>query len=115
MIDVAYKIVEKLPDGSYKFLFHDRKISFRLSDMLVAKNKMGYEAYNKDGSKKMYLTGIHVIETLELCLKYLKYFKRKDNKAIIFCDVMHVRKKPDGRAGVMLADTIILREEIFIP
>jgi len=114
MIDVAYKIVEKQSDGSYKFLFHDRKKSFRSGDMLVANKKSGYEDYNKDGSKKLYLTGIHAIETLELCRKYLKYFKRKDNKAIIFCDVFHTRKKPNSRKGVMLADTIIVRSEVSI-
>lgn len=103
---LAYKIVEVSTDNSFKFLFHDRKRSFTYRDVLVAEKKMGYEGYNKDGSKKLYLTGIHVVSTLDLCRKYLTYFKRKDNKKILVCNASGCVKKPNGREGVMLADQV---------
>jgi hypothetical protein len=115
MINVAYKIVEKQPDGSYKFLFYNRRKTFGFGNVLIAEKKWGYDGYNTDGSKKLYMTGIHVIETLELCLKYLKRFKRTDNKAIVFCEVEAVRRKPRSRYGVMLADSAVVLSEVFIP
>jgi hypothetical protein len=103
---LVYKIVEKCKDGSFKFLFHDRKKTFTYDDVLIAEKKIGYEGYNKDGSKKLYLTGIHVVSYLNLCEKYLTYFKKKDNKIIVLCDASNIVRKPNSRQGVMLADQV---------
>jgi len=110
-----YKIVEKnKATGRYKFLFHDRTKDFKVGDELIATKKMVYEAYNKKTKEKiLYLSGIHVIETLDLCQKYLKRFKNKNNKTILKVQAFNFTKKPNGRPGVFLADKIEIIEEIF--
>ena len=37
---ITYKIVEKLKDGGYKYLFHNRKLIFNFGDVLIAEKKM---------------------------------------------------------------------------
>jgi hypothetical protein len=110
---IAYKIVEKLENNEYKFLFHNRKSSFKKGDNLKAIKKIVYESYDKKTrKKKLYLSGIHVIETKELCLKYLKRFKNLSNKTIILCEIKNWRRKPKGNPGVLLADSIkVIGEE----
>ena len=56
----------------------------------------------------MYISGIHVIETLELCQNYLKRFKRQDNKIIVVCAATGCVPKPRGKKGVLLADEITI-------
>ena len=108
---VTYKIVEKTKDGNYKFLFHNRRTPIKFGNQIIAEKKMGYESYNKDGTKKEYLTGIYVIESEELCIKYMKKFKNKKNKTILVCEAEGCAPKPRGNPGVLLADKIIpLRE-----
>lgn len=102
---IKYKIMERYKDG-YKFLFHERRYYFKDGDIVSAVKRLGYEGYKKDGSKKLYRTGIHVIETEELCRKYFQLFKNKENKVIIKCQTWDIRKKPNGRPGVYLADRI---------
>jgi hypothetical protein len=108
---IAYKIVEKTEDGNYKFLFHNRKTPLEFGKELQAEKKMVYESYNRDGTKKLYMSGIHVVETPELCIKYLGRFKDSRNKTILVCEADGCVPKPKGNPGVLLADKIIpLRE-----
>ena len=109
---ITYKIVEKVEDGLYKYLFHDRRRRIKDGDTLIAEKKMVYESYNKDGSKKLYMSGIHVIETEELCRKYLKRFKDTSTKTIIKCKAFDYVKKPKGNPGVLLADKVTVIEEV---
>ena len=63
----------------------------------------------------MYLSGIHVVNSYELCCKYLRRFKNLDNKIILEChidDNCKVREKPCGREGVLLSEYIYLMKEI---
>jgi hypothetical protein len=109
----TYKIVEKVSDNTYKFLFHDRKRLLKDGDTIQAVKKMGYEAYDKNGNKRLYLTGIHVIETLPLCQKYLRRFKDQTNKTIVVCSVVgDYRLKPKGNPGVLLADEVTILREV---
>ena len=103
---ITYKIVEKTDDG-YKFLFHNRKCPIRLGDRLIPDKKMVYESYDRNRKKRLYLSGIHVIESKELCQKYLKKFKRQDNKVILLCDPYGCVVKPKGNPGVLLADEVV--------
>lgn len=109
---ITYKIVEKVEEGTYKYLFHDRRKLLKNGDVLTAEKKMVYEAYNKDGTKKLYLSGIHVIETEELCRKYLRRFKDASNKCIVKCKAFDFRPKPKGNPGVLLADKVTIIEEV---
>jgi len=109
---IAYKIVEKTDDGDYKFLFHNRKILLKFGEPIKADKKMVYESYYRDGSKKMYLSGIHVVETEELCIKYLKKFKNQKNKTILVCYAFNCVPKPKGNPGVFLADEIVPIREL---
>jgi hypothetical protein len=109
---ITYKIVEKIDNGKYKYLFHERRNLIRNGDTLIADKKMVYESYDKYGNKKLYLSGIHVIETEALCRKYLKRFKDISNKVIITCHANGCRKKPKGNPGVLLADAITIIDEI---
>jgi hypothetical protein len=109
----TYKIVEKVSDGVYKFLFHDRRRIIKDGDTIHAEKKMVYEAYNKKtGNKILYESGIHVIETAELCRKYLKRFKDRSNKTIVVCDARFTTKKPNGNPGVLLADQVTFLREL---
>ncbi len=108
----VYKIVEKVSEDKYKFLFHDRKRVLSSGSKVEAKKKMVYESYDrKTGKPRLYLSGIHVIQTEELCKKYLKRFKDKSNKVIVYCEAKRVRKKPRGNPGVLLSDSITLLKE----
>lgn len=109
---IAYKIVESVGEGVYKYLFHNRRVILRDGTTLIAEKKMVYESYNKDGTKKLYLSGIHVIETEELCKKYLKRFKDTSNKTIIKCRAFGCTPKPNGNPGVLLADKVIILGEM---
>lgn len=109
---ITYKIVEKIGEGTYKYLFHERRNLLRDGDVLTADKKMVYESYNKDGSKKLYLSGIHVIETEKLCRKYLRRFKDASNKTIVRCKADDCRPKPKGNPGVLLADRVTILEEV---
>jgi hypothetical protein len=109
---ITYKIVEKTKDGKYKFLFHRRKTPIEIGRPIIAEKKMGYESYNKDGTKREYLTGIHVIETEELCIKYLRRFKKQTDKTILICKAEGCSPKPRGNPGVLLADEIIPIKEL---
>lgn len=109
---IAYKIVEKTDKGEYKFLFHGRKTQIKFGKEIIAEKKMGYESYNKDGTKKLYLTGIHVVETEELCIKYMRKFKNQKNKTILVCKAEGCVPKPRGNKGVYLADSIIPIKEL---
>lgn len=111
---IVYKIVQKLDTNKYKYLFHERKKVFKCGDILIASKRMGYEAY-KNGEKNLYLTGIHVVETLEFCEKYLQRFKKKADKAILKVEIIgEHRVKPNARPGVLLADSIKILEEVKI-
>jgi len=78
----------------------------------IAVKKMVYESYLKNGDKKLYMSGIHVINDLDLCKKYLRRFKNQNNKIIVQCVAYNTQPKPDGREGVLLADEICLIKEI---
>lgn len=113
---LVYKIFEKIGDNQYKNLFHNRKTIFSIGDYSIADVKMVYEGYDKiTKEKKLYLSGIHVVSSYELCCKYLKRFKNIEDKVILECHVddnCEIRKKPNGREGVMLAKYIYLAREI---
>jgi hypothetical protein len=110
---ITYKIVEKVDTNKYKYLFHERKNMFTNGSILIAKKKMVYESYDKKtNKKKIYLSGIHVIQTEELCRKYLNRFKDKSNKTIIMCNATDWHKKPRGNPGVLLANKVKIIGEI---
>jgi len=109
----TFKIVEKVEKGTYKYLFHSRKNLIKNGDTLVAEKKMVYESYDKNGNKKLYMSGIHVIETEELCRKYFKKFKDHSNKTIVVCEAENYVPKPRGNPGVLLADRITVIEEVL--
>ncbi len=108
---ITYKIVEKV-EGGYRNLKHGRRRVFRDGDILVAEKKMVYEDYDRDGNKKLYLSGIHVIESAELCFSYLTRFKDQSNKTVVKCDARNCRKKPNRGKGVLLADLVRVLEEL---
>jgi len=107
----AWKIVERLGPGEYKYLFHDRRRIICDGDELVAEKKMVYESYDKEGRKNLYMSGIHVIDDYRLCKDYMKRFKDRSNKVIVHCWATGYRKKPKGRPGVLLADRVIVTNQ----
>lgn len=110
---IVYKIFEKHEKG-YKNLFHERRNIYSLGDDVTATVKMVYEAYDqKTHEKIMYVSGIHVILTYDLCKKYLRRFKNQNNKIIVTCEtnINDLRPKPNGRKGVCLTTKINLIKE----
>lgn len=94
-----YKIVEKKDDGIY-FLFHGiggtRKIT---PDKWIRANiKEGV----RDGLGTRYTSGIHVLDSLEETLSYMKKFRKKD-RIIVVCHCRGLRRKAHSRHRVFLA------------
>lgn len=66
----------------------------------------------RDGSnQERYLSGFHVLPTVDDCLEYLKKFKSTEGKAIVECWVRGIWKKKRSPSPVYLASEInILRK-----
>jgi hypothetical protein len=97
-----YKIVELGDDGIYT-LFHGINGTRLLP---VGKWIKGERKENvQDGHGTRYTSGIHVVDGLEECKKYLKRFKRTD-RIIVPCYVKGIRKKEHSPSKVYLVDKI---------
>jgi hypothetical protein len=100
---IMYKIVD-WKDGAPHTLFHGVNGSRKMpaDEWIVADKKMV-----TDGSRQNpYLSGFHVMPTLESCIVYLKKFKNVVDKAVVCCEVKKIRPKPQASGPVFLADKI---------
>ena len=79
-----YKIVEKVEDD-YFLLFH--------------------------GVNKEYMSGFHILESYEDCVKYLGKFKNLKTKHIIQCEAENVWSKEHSRDNVFLSEKIKMKNE----
>lgn len=105
-----FKIVD-LKDGEPITLFHgydgERKLPF--GKWIRADLKTV-----SDGSKGTpYLSGFHVLMSVESCRRYLDRFKNMAPKAIVRCDAMSVWPKWHSRDPVYLAKYIRVKEIVW--
>ena len=102
MSNLYYKIVDSNSKGTLFTLFHGVGGSKRLDigTEYVADKKMV-----DDGGTK-YLSGFHVLPTLDECEKYLKRFKHVVYKKIVACECTGLRPKEHSPSNVLLADTM---------
>jgi hypothetical protein len=105
-----YKIVDRDDEGNLKTLYHgvNKSKILKFNRWLTAENKIV-----KDGSgKTRYLSGFHLLSSLEDCLDYLKLFRRISNKAIVKCKAKKIRPKKHSKKSVFMADKIIIKEVV---
>lgn len=101
---VYYKIVN-VKDDTLRFLFHgvDNSKTIEPNKWYVADKKMVIDGTN--GTQ--YLSGFHILETIEEAEKYLTNFSTTDNKRIVEVLAKDIRKKEHSRSEVFLADEIL--------
>ena len=107
---LAYKIVEKEKNGDIKTLFHGLNGSkiMPMNEWITADMKEVYDG--SDGTR--YISGFHVLFSLEKTKKYLSKFKtRLDKLAIVKCEVENLRPKEHSREDVWLAERIKFLED----
>lgn len=101
---IWYKIVD-LEKCQIKTLFHGLNGSRKLpyGKWLIAEKKIV-----SDGKSTKYLSGFHVIPSLNESVSYLKKFKNVKNKYIVPVHVHGLRKKEHSPYNVWLADEVYL-------
>lgn len=98
---IYYKLVD-IRDGEPCTLFHgiDGSRTMPTGQWIKADKKQV-----RDGSSSTtYLSGLHVLETRQEALDYLKKFKHTDQKGIAKCYCRGLRPKSHSRDNVWLAD-----------
>jgi len=103
-----YKIVD-LVDDQVKTLFHGNRGSRTLphKEWLEAELKIV-----SDGGTK-YLSGWHIIPSLEECLEYLEKFKNIEPKAVIKCRAKEVWKKAHSPSNIWLSKWLYIEEVVW--
>jgi len=105
-----YRIVDTDENNNYKSLFHSVLNGRRLmpkNTWIKAVKRLAWEGAN--GTK--YISGFHVLPSLEECQKYAKKFKIKDRRRIISLHCKNLRLKKHSPSGVLLADQIYIPED----
>lgn len=106
----AYKIVDIIGEIPYT-LFHgvhgSRKLD--MNRWMRSESKMVHDGTH--GTP--YMSGWHVLKSVEDCIEYLKLFKHVSNKAIIECSAHNVRPKEHSPHPVFLADAIRLDRVVW--
>lgn len=103
-----FKIVDRI-NGQIQTLFHgiNGAKQMPLNAWVEANIKMVRDS--KNGPE--YLSGFHVLETVEGCKNYLRRFKNLKHKDIVPCFISGKRKKAHSKSKVFLADKIFFIEE----
>ena len=107
---VYYKICDMF-DGEYKTLFHPSDIGRKIP---VGKCVRAVKKRVRDGrGKNWYISGWHVMESLEEALDYLERFTYVEHKVIVECACMNLRPKPSPH-NVWLADKIRMSDNYYV-
>lgn len=102
-----FKIVDIDEKGRIKTLFHgnNRSRLLKLGEWLQAELKMV-----RDGtSKTSYLSGWHIVPSLDECKRYLEFFTHVEKKAIVECEAKEIRPKSHSRHDIYLAEFIRIK------
>ena len=104
-----YKIVDVV-NGDVKTLFHGVQGSrtLPLDTWLTAEKKMV-----QDGKGKMYLSGFHIMQSLEDSIEYLKRFRNNKNKAVVLVSTEKEWKKEHSPSNVWLCEKIKIHEVVY--
>ena len=101
-------MVDMDKDGNFRSLFHSvgKTRLMPKGVWLKAKRKLVCEGSN--GTK--YLSGFHVLPTLEECKEYGKKFKLKEHRRIISVYCKNLRQKKHSKSNVKLAGWMLIPE-----
>ena len=102
-----YKIVER-DDEQIKSLFHGNRGSRKLNTNEWMEAEMKHVSDGFNGT--VYISGWHIAPSFQECKKYLKYFKKLKNKAIVKCEAMNIWPKTHSRHNIHLAQWIKILE-----
>ena len=99
----AYRIVEELPNGKFKTLFHG------IGGSRLLEVGKWYEAERKwvrdGGGQELYQSGFNVLLELHRCMDYVSRFRAPRTLRLARCTVSGLRQKPTNE-HVMLADRL---------
>lgn len=104
-----YKIVDVV-NGDVKTLFHGLNGSrtLPLNKWLKAEKKMV-----QDGKGTMYLSGFHIMQSLEDSIEYLKRFQNVENKGVVLVSTKKEWKKEHSPSNVWLCEEIKIHEIVY--
>lgn len=104
-----FKIVDVV-NGDVKTLFHglngNRTLPY--NKWLTAEKKIV-----QDGKGTMYLSGFHIMQSLEDSIEYLKRFKNIQNKAVVWVSTQNEWKKEHSPSNVWLCEKIKIHQVVF--
>lgn len=103
-----FKIVDVV-DDEIKTLFHGNQGS----RVLPRKTWMYADSKRVSDGGTYYISGWHVMRTLDDCLEYLKRFKNLGFKAVVDGHAMCLRNKAHSNAPVYLADYLRIRDIVW--
>lgn len=109
-LHLCFKIVE-VDGDNYKTLFHGVNGSRTLPCCKWIKAAKKEVTDGDARTAKRYTSGFHVLKTKVDTTRYLKKFKRTDNKIVIRVIARGLRPKEHSKMSVFLADEIYLAEE----
>jgi hypothetical protein len=106
----AYRVFRKDKHGMPATLFHGiaGSKSLSLDQLLVAENRM----VTNPGGGQLFLSGWHVVDTVEALEGYLKRFKHPDQ--LITCKVLVDRFRPKPGSKCLLADKMMIAKEDWV-
>ena len=104
-----YKIVD-IVNGDVKTLFHglDGSRTLPMNKWLKAEKKMV-----QDGKGTMYLSGFHIMQSLEDSLEYIKRFRNIKNKGVVLVSTKKEWKKEHSPSNVWLCEEIKIHEIVY--
>jgi hypothetical protein len=100
-LEYYYKIMD-YEEGKLKTLFHGLNGSRTIPMFEWLKARVEVVSDGSGGTK--YMSGWHVFEKYDECLKYLKYFKNLKPKVIAKCKAQKLWPKKHSKADVLLAE-----------
>jgi hypothetical protein len=105
-----YRIVDIDKNMNFKSLFHSVLNGRRnMPNNTWIKSVKRVASEGSNGTK--YISGFHVLPTLDECKDYAKKFKIKDRRRIISLHCRNLRPKKHSPSNVMLADEIFILQD----
>jgi hypothetical protein len=108
-----YKIMDFSENSGVKTLFHANDGSKIIPlKKWVATSR--HELVSDGSSSTKYMSGWHVLESLDEAKEYLKNFKNLHLKCIVKCYCTGLRPKEHSRSNVWLCQMIYLDEIVYL-
>jgi len=106
-----YKIVD-IENDVVKTLFHSVNGSRKLSINKWLESTMKMVSDGSGGTK--YLTGFHIMKTIDESIIYINRFDNKNKKGIVQVEVQNVWKKEHSPSNVWLSEKIKIGDVVWL-